>query len=339
VSIYTKTGDTGKTKLQNGGPIPKHHPIIQAMAALDELNAHLGIIKSQYTADTTGDYENIQKTVMSILTLISTAEKSSKSSITDMSELFKDDISTLESKIDAINTMLPPITSFVTYGATPQSAALDLARAVARRAETNLSQIAETSNYVKATLAYINRLSDFLYIKARYVDFEHAVTQAVKDALSSAAAKDALSSASVDASSNLQYENELTLTQAKTILEKIERKAKERNLAIVAACVNAAGSPIAVHVMDGALLISYEAALAKAYTATALKMPTADLHRLVQPGQQFYGLEAVGGGKILTIGGGVPLFSREGCLVGAIGVSGGSAEEDHELAAIACRIT
>jgi len=325
MSIYTKTGDSGKTMLQNGATIPKHHSIIQAMSALDELNAHLGIIKSQHTTGPTNDYEKIQKTIMAILALVSTAEKTGTAT-PDLSQLFEDEVAVLESKIDTINAMMPPITSFVTYGANPISAAIDLARAVARRAETTLSQISEASAYARAAQAYINRLSDFLYIQARYVDFVEAVTQAVTSTLNGAGASK---------SPTLSSENDMTLAKAKAILKIIESKAQEQNLPIVAACVNAAGNPIAVHVMDGAFLVSYEAALAKAYTATALKMPTADLHKLVQPGQQFYGLEAIGNGKILPIGGGVPLFNREGQLVGAVGVSGGSAEEDHELASMA----
>ena len=160
----------------------------------------------------------------------------------------------------------------MTYGTCPKSAALDLTRAVARRAETNLTQIAETSGYAGATLAYVNRLSDFLYVKARHADFEHTVTQAVMDTLKDVSA------------SKFSGTNTLTLPQAKALLEKIERKASEMNLPIVVACVNAAGNPIAVHVMNGALLISNEAAWAKAYTSAALKMPTADLYPLVQPG-------------------------------------------------------
>jgi len=316
MSIYTKTGDKGKTMIQNGSPIPKHHPIIQAMAALDELNAHLGMVKSLYPTGQADDIEKIQKTVMSVLSLISTAEKSPLNTAIDT--IFEDEVTALESQIDAINTILPPITSFVTYGASPKSAVLDLARAVARRAETKLSEIAETSGYARATLSYMNRLSDLLYIKARYEDFEQAVVQAVKSALPPTP----------------PGTNKLTLTQAKHLLENIEHKAKDKNLPIVAACVNAEGNPIAIHVMDGALLISYEAALAKAYTAAALKMPTADLHKLVQPGQQFYGLEAIGDGKILPIGGGVPLQDPDGHIIGAIGVSGGTAEQDHELASL-----
>ncbi|MCL2377705.1 MAG: cob(I)yrinic acid a,c-diamide adenosyltransferase [Defluviitaleaceae bacterium] len=337
MSIYTKTGDKGKTLLQNGAPVPKHHPVVQAMAALDELNAHLGIVKSQ--SSPTQDMEKIQKNIMKVLSLVSTAEKSPAPAITNNAnwdDIFNEETKDLEAEIDAINSILPPITSFVTYGANPLSATLDLARAVARRAETNLSQAAETSGYAKAALAYLNRLADFLYMKARYADFEQTVIQAVKDALppTPGHAGRLYSAPAVSHTCEPVGTNKLTLTQAKTLLEKIEHKAKEMNLPIAAACVNAAGSPIAVHAMDSALLVSYEAALAKAYTSAALKMPTADLSKLVQPGQQFYGLEAVGGGKILPIGGGIPLYNGEGRLIGAIGVSGGTAQQDHELASL-----
>jgi len=337
MSVYTKTGDNGKTMLQNGTPIQKHHPIIQAMAALDELNAHLGIIKSHLPSEPTNDIEKIQKTIMAMLALISTAEQSPTAN-TGFDELFADEVTALETKIDAINSVLPPITSFVTYGTTSKSAAIDLARAVARRAETNLAQIAETSSYAKATLAYINRLSDFLYVKARYEDFKQAVTQAVKESMPPTkhiGEQQRNLESNLDVSRHKTYD--ITLIQAKTMLERIECIAKERNQSIVAACVNAAASPVAIHVMDGAFLVSYEAALAKAYTAAALKMPTADLSRLVQPGQQFYGLESIGSGKILPIGGGIPLFNSEGHLIGAIGISGGTAEEDHELASLASK--
>jgi len=84
--------------------------------------------------------------------------------------------------------------------------------------------------------------------------------------------------------------------------------------------------------MDGTLPISPEAAMAKAFTAAVVKMPTLELSKLVQPGQPFFGLESLGGGKLLPIGGGVPLYNQAGQLVGAIGVSGGTAQQDHKLA-------
>ena len=314
MSIYTKTGDKGKTMLQDGVPIPKHHVIIQALAALDELNSYIGIVKSQQPSE---ELDAIQKNLMTATSLLST--KSSKAAHfypQGLEEYFSEETKKLEAKIDEINSIMPEIKSFVTYGTCPQSAALDLARAITRRAETQLSQAAEKSDYAKAAFPYINRLSDYLYTKARYADFVYNVTQEVQKAL------------------NLPpHETDgLTLNKAKHLLEQIEHEAHKTHLPIVAAICNAAGNPVAVHVMDNALLISYEAAIAKAYTAAALKMPTSAVSKLVQPGQPFYGLESIGGGKIVPIGGGVPLFNNQGQLIGAIGVSGGTAEQDEKLA-------
>ena len=314
MKIYTKTGDNGKTKLQDGKPIPKHHPIIQALAALDELCVHIGASKQP---------NEIQKNIMTAMSLISTTSEKKYHTSEGWDEYFSDETKKLESEIDQVNAMLPPTKNFVTYGTCPESAALDITRAITRRAETMLSQAAEHSNYAQYAIPYINRLSDYLYVKARYADFEHTIIQAVQKALGENAPT-----------------GNLTLSHAKKILEKIERKATEKNLPIAAAVCNAAGHPIAVHNMDNALLVSCEAAISKAYTAAAVKMPTAELSKLVQPGQQFYGLETMA--KILPIGGGVPIYDSNNQLIGAIGVSGGTADEDHKLAmegVLSCTLT
>ncbi len=109
----------------------------------------------------------------------------------------------------------------------------------------------------------------------------------------------------------------------------MERKALSEGKQAVIAVANAQGNPVAVHVMDGAFLVSYEVAVRKAYTAVAVKMPTAELARLVQPGGTFYGLQNLD--RIVTFGGGVPLYEN-GVLIGGLGVSGGTSEEDHALA-------
>jgi len=353
LSIYTKIGDGGKTTLQDGIPIPKHHPIVIALAALDELNAHLGVVKSQPAhTESAAEYGHIQKNIMTAMSLLSaTSEKrprvrhstgaysSQAKSNTDgdWGKYFAGETGILESKIDATASAIPPSKSFVTYGACPGSATLDLARAVARRAETCLTLAAEKSEYIQVALPYINRLSDFLYIKARYADFEYTVMRAVRDVLNEADAGKLprytpASRQSPTLLNEVNTFNELTLAQAKTLLEKIESNAEAMNLPITTVCCNAAGNPIAAHVMDNSLIISYEAAMAKAFTAASLKMPTLALSKLVQPGQPFYGLESLGGGKIIPIGGGVPIFGQDSRLIGAIGVSGGTAEQDHELA-------
>jgi len=336
MSIYTKTGDKGQTMLQDGVLIPKHHPIVQTLAALDELNAHFGTIKSKLPpTESLAEFEQIQKNIMAVMSLLSTAsnKKLRKNHDINLDNLFADETKSLEVAIDRLGAMIPPIKAFVAYGTCPLSADYDLARAVARRAETCLSQAADVSDYAAGVFPYINRLSDYLYMKARYADFENTITQAVQEALLGHSPKiKAREPSSLTKTSDPKYDSDINLSQAKALLEKIEGKAKELNLPIVAVCCNAAGNPIALHVMEGALLVSYEAAIAKAYTAAALKMPTAELSKLVQPGQPFYGLSALGGGKILPIGGGVPLFNQAGRVIGAIGVSGGTAQEDHELA-------
>ena len=124
-------------------------------------------------------------------------------------------------------------------------------------------------------------------------------------------------------------ENNLSLEKAKKIIRAGEKKAKEMNLSAVFAVVNSEGSLIIEERMDNAILVSVEVAYKKAYTAAALKLNTQDLTALVQPGAMFYGLQS--DPKYIVFGGGM-LLKVNGKIVGAIGVSGGSAQEDIEIA-------
>ena len=121
----------------------------------------------------------------------------------------------------------------------------------------------------------------------------------------------------------------LDLDRAKRLIEAVENYAKSQGKRAVIAVCNAEGNPIAVHVMDGSFLVSYEVAVKKAYTAVAVKMSTMELSALVQPGGTFYGLQALD--KVITFGGGIPLYA-DGIIVGGLGVSGGTGEEDHDIA-------
>ena len=90
------------------------------------------------------------------------------------------------------------------------------------------------------------------------------------------------------------------------------------------------GNPIAVHVMDGAFLVSFDVAMKKAYTSVAVRMSTMELSGLAQPGQTFYGLGKMSD-NIVIFGGGVPLKVGD-TIIGGLGISGGTGEEDHSLA-------
>jgi len=125
--------------------------------------------------------------------------------------------------------------------------------------------------------------------------------------------------------------NSLSLKMAKEIIEKAEGKAEEIKVAAVITIVDEGGNLIATHRMDDSMLISISASSNKAYTAIALKMSTEKLYDLVLPGKPFYGLESIESGKICVFGGGIPIINN-GRFIGAIGVSGGTIEQDILIA-------
>lgn len=125
--------------------------------------------------------------------------------------------------------------------------------------------------------------------------------------------------------------NNLTLEIAKKIIERAEKKANEIKVAAVITIVDEGGNLVAAHRMDDSMLISISASFNKAYTAIALKMSTEKLYDLVLPGKPFYGLESIESGKICVFGGGIPI-EQNGHFIGAIGVSGGTTEQDILIA-------
>ena len=124
----------------------------------------------------------------------------------------------------------------------------------------------------------------------------------------------------------------ITLDEANVLIEKIKARAREMGVNAVIAVADASANPVAVQCMDGSYIASYDVAFNKAYTVTALKMPTTTLKDLAQPGGSLYGIQFTNGGRIVIFGGGVPLYDKAGNIVGGLGVSGGSEGEDTELA-------
>ncbi|HBB60705.1 MAG TPA: heme-binding protein [Lachnospiraceae bacterium] len=129
----------------------------------------------------------------------------------------------------------------------------------------------------------------------------------------------------------------VSLELAKKLMDRVEAYARAKGMACVIAVDDAHGNPVAVHVMENAFLVSYQVATQKAYTAVAVKMSTMELSRMVQPGGTFYGLEAMHDGKIVAFGGGVPL-KIEGTIVGGLGISGGTGEEDNDVAVYGLKV-
>ncbi len=120
----------------------------------------------------------------------------------------------------------------------------------------------------------------------------------------------------------------LTLATARRMIAAVEAASREMRVAMSVAVVDGGDQLVAFERMDGADLVSVSLARDKAFSALMNRMPTRDLAPVVQPGAEFYGYDSLAGGRMIVFSGGMPL-ERDGVLVGAIGVSGGSAEEDQ----------
>ncbi len=123
----------------------------------------------------------------------------------------------------------------------------------------------------------------------------------------------------------------MTLALAEKIAEAVLAEAARVGVKAVVCVSDAAGNPKLVKCMDDAYLASYDVAVNKAYTVVALKMPTIELKPLAQPGASLYGIQFTNGGKIVIFGGGDPLKNDDGVIIGGLGVSGGSEEQDTAL--------
>ncbi|MGJ8592964.1 MAG: GlcG/HbpS family heme-binding protein [Aquaticitalea sp.] len=123
----------------------------------------------------------------------------------------------------------------------------------------------------------------------------------------------------------------ITLGQAETIIKKAKEKAVEMDLKMNISVVDAGANQVAFVRMDGAWLGSADIALKKAKTARYFDMETGEIGKLSQPGKSLYNIEHSNGG-LISFPGGIPLKNNKGEVVGAIGVSGSSVEDDHEVA-------
>jgi uncharacterized protein GlcG (DUF336 family) len=127
---------------------------------------------------------------------------------------------------------------------------------------------------------------------------------------------------------------QVTLEAAERTIEAGKKRAQEIGTPMCIAVADGGANLVAFVRMDGALLAAADIAVKKAETTVGFQMATRDLTPMVQPGAALYGVEATGG-RVVVFGGGVPLTDEDGRVVGGVGVSGGSPEVDHDVAAAA----
>lgn len=346
--ILKGNGDDGKSTLSSQFKISKSDPRFSAIGVLDELSSAVYLCLS---AGYRGGADNaFSEEILSVLGRISDGiafPRDKRFAVT-------------ENEISRVNEVIASLSRFNAYGTTPEnelSARLNMARAIVRRAERELVAADLKYGSPAGAVKYLNRLSKYFEAEVRRANAEAAGVQSLNLGSSANGVNGIGGDANGLAVSGAELKSEKTkdegktfaaaeinenliekavrkimggtigLGEAKALTEKIEKEAERRGKKAVIAICNEQGNPVSVHVMDGAYLVSFDVAVKKAYTAVALKMPTIKLAELVKPGATFYGLS---GDKIITIGGGVPL-ERDGKVIGGLGVSGGTGEEDNSL--------
>jgi len=171
--IYTRTGDDGTTGLVAGPRRKKHDLRVESYGAVDETNSCIGLVRQHLADDSDLDrmIVRIQNDLFDLGADLATPETGKKLDYEPL-RIVQSQVDRLEQEIDLLNADLEPLRSFVLPGGTPAAAALHLARTVARRAERRIVALQESEGEAvsAAAVAYINRLSDFLFVAARWVN-------------------------------------------------------------------------------------------------------------------------------------------------------------------------
>lgn len=170
--IYTRSGDEGTTALFGGGRVPKDHPRVAAYGAVDELNSAIGVAVSFMThPGLVTELTSIQNELFNIGAELASESGGEKSA--DYARMFTDadaKIASLERTMDELDAALPPLTTFVLPSGSQAGALLHLCRTVCRRAEREVVTLSH-GEAVNADIGrYLNRLSDLLFVMARYVN-------------------------------------------------------------------------------------------------------------------------------------------------------------------------
>ena len=370
MEVYTGYGDKGMTDLSHTKNVSKSDDRICLMGSVEELMSHIGLVRVLVDdVDVVRMLEKISETLKKIVDGVSDPYNREFKVSEDRTELLEEEIGRMKEIFSGERLPILPGDSRV-------AAEIDVTRAVARRAERELALVSVKFGSDTGAKKYMNRLSDYFYVLARYVDaakieekktdISESVQESVKaetaGIVANVGAEAVGSSADVAAGTSavdvraqdsqmvqkrdvqafdvqngtvttavggntamaqndsmaantamiqevlkrMGIQGRITLDSAKRLIEKIEQEALRRNKPSVIAICSPDGNPVAVHVMDGSFLVSFEVALKKAYTSVAVKMSTMELSRLTQPGQTFYGLGKMSD-NIVIFGGGVPL--------------------------------
>ena len=180
MKLYTKTGDGGTTGLYGADRVSKAHPRVEAYGSVDELNSVLGVVRAHNAAGAQDaeldvDLNYLQNALYDLGADLSTRTGSAYEK--NVSRLDAADLADIEGMIDRYMDAAPPIKWFIQPGGTLTAAQLQVARAVARRAERDVIRLMEVEEANHAAQVYLNRLSDLLFAMARVVNHRAGLSE------------------------------------------------------------------------------------------------------------------------------------------------------------------
>ena len=298
MNTYIRQNDDGRASTATRMNIPKSNPIFRLLGALDECAASLTVAKQYVPALT----EMVDRVCRDLEAVAGELAGVSKFVDTDQVARLTDAVATLQGE-------LPQTVENTSVG----GAHLELARTVARRAESEAVAMAQTGGVSKAMLAWLNRLPELI---AAMATLANATTTA----------------AAVTVGSISGF-----CDKAAHLCARVREAARNMGVRAVTAVCDAGGNPVVLQRDDDAFIASVDIAMNKAFTSVSLKMTTEELAPLAAPGGSLYGIQHTNGGKIVIFGGGIPLIQNR-TIIGGFGVSGGTAEQDTALAHEAQRI-
>lgn len=182
MKIYTKTGDDGTTGLYGGTRVPKYNLRIEAYGTIDELNSHIGLIRSQINDNSVDqDLIKIQNDLFTLGAMLATPKekevlKSGKERL-NIPKINTSDIQFLEKAIDTMNETIPPMKHFVLPGGSILVSNCHIARCICRRAERICVGLNSQELIDSVILSYVNRLSDYLFVLARKLTYDNNIEE------------------------------------------------------------------------------------------------------------------------------------------------------------------
>ena len=368
MNIYTKGGDKGMTDLVHTKNVSKSDDRIQLVGTIDELTSHIGLVKTMLNdGDILHFLEKIQKTLIKVMAGVADPYNREYKIHDEKTELLEEEIDRMEGLFNRPKEfILPGACRLSAEIDVARTVARRAERALAA-VSVKFGSDTGTKKYMNRLADYLYLLARYAdareqegrslsvdSVPGTSVQTEPAVSEekhpedpATKVAAEAVRAEHTVTPTETQSSSTggdtmineamiqevlkrMGIQGRITLDSAKRLIEKIEEEARRRNKPSVIAICGPDGNPIAIHVMDGAFLVIFDVAMKKAYTSVAVKMSTMELSKLAQPGGTFYGLDKMGDG-IVIFAGGVPLKVGD-TIIGGLGVSGGTGEEDHSLA-------